>query len=66
VAQNREGQLGNVTVGAISVDGPPVIFFGKGSGRDKKAWGINIGNEFLKDYVVTIDYRKKLITLEKE
>jgi hypothetical protein len=48
------------------VDNPPVIFFGKGSGRDKKVWGINIGNEFLKDYVVTIDYRKKLITMEKE
>jgi len=65
VSENREGRIGNVTVGGISVDAPAVIFFGKGTGRDKKAWGINIGNAFLKDYVVTIDYRRKLITLEK-
>ena len=65
ISENREGQIGNVTVGGISVDAPAVIFFGRGTGRDKKAWGINIGNAFLKDYVVTIDYRRKRITLEK-
>jgi hypothetical protein len=42
-----------------------VVFFGKGTGRDKKPWGVNIGNVFLKDFVVTIDYRSKLVTLEK-
>jgi predicted aspartyl protease len=65
VSENREGKIGNVTVGGISVDTPTVIFFGKGTGRDKKAWGINIGNAFLKDFVVTIDYRSKQITLER-
>ena len=65
VSENREGKIGNVTVGGISVDSPAVIFFGRGTGRDKKAWGINIGNAFLKDYVVTIDYQRKRITLEK-
>ena len=65
VSQNRDGQVGNVAVGGISIDGPAVIFFSKGMGHDKRAWGINIGNAFLKDYVVTIDYQAKLITLEK-
>jgi hypothetical protein len=65
VSENREGKVANVTVGGISVDEPSVIFFGKGAGRDKKPWGVNIGNVFLKDFVVTIDYRSKLITLEK-
>lgn len=65
VVENREGQLKNVTVGGISVDAPTVMFFGKGAGRDKESWGINIGNAFLKDFVVTIDYRSKTITLEK-
>jgi len=65
VSQNRQGKVSNVTIGAISIDEPTVIFFGKGTGRDKKRWGINIGNVFLKDFVVTIDYRKKLITLER-
>ena len=65
VSQNRQGKVNNVTVGGISVDAPAVIFFGKGTGRDKKPWGINIGNGFLKDLVLTIDYRNKLVTLER-
>jgi predicted aspartyl protease len=64
-SENREGKIKNVTIGRISVDEPTVIFFGKGTGRDKKNWGINIGNAFLKDFVVTVDYRSKTITLEK-
>ena len=65
VSENREGKIGSVTIGGISIDAPTVIFFARGTGRDKKASGINIGNDFLKDFVVTIDYRRKLITLER-
>ena len=65
VAENRKGKVKNITVGGISIDEPTVIFFGKGTGRDKKAWGINIGNAFLKDFVVTIDFQRKVITLER-
>jgi predicted aspartyl protease len=65
LSENREGKVGNVTIGRISVDAPAVEFFGKGTGRDKKPWGLNIGNAFLKDFVVTIDYRSKLLILEK-
>jgi hypothetical protein len=65
VSENRKGKLRNVTIGGISLDEPDVIFFAKGTGRDKKPWGINIGNVFLKDFVMTIDYRKKLIVLER-
>lgn len=65
VSENREGKVSNVTVGGISVDTPAVTFFGKGTGRDKKPWSINIGNVFLKDFILTIDYRKKLVALER-
>ncbi len=65
VAENREGKVNNVTIGGISVDAPDVVFFGKGTGRDKKPWGLNIGNVFLKDFILTIDYRKKLLILER-
>jgi hypothetical protein len=65
IAGNKEGRVGNVTIGTISLDKPAVIFFGKGTGRDKKVWGINIGNAFLKDFIVTIDYRNKTLTLER-
>ena len=64
-SENREGKVGNVTVGGISVDAPAATFFAKGTGHDKKPWGVNIGNVFLKDFVLTIDYRKKLVMLEK-
>jgi predicted aspartyl protease len=64
-AENREGKIGNVTLGAISIDAPTVVFFSKGTGHDKKKWGINIGNAFLRDFVVTIDYRSKVLTLER-
>ena len=63
--ENREGKIKNVTIGGLSVDAPTVLFFGKGTGFDKQDWGINIGNAFLKDFIVTINYPSKTITLEK-
>jgi len=65
LSEIRKGKLSNVMIGGISVDAAEVTFFGKGTGRDKEPWGINIGNAFLKDFVVTIDYRIKLITFER-
>ncbi len=62
---NRKGTVDKVIIGGITIEKPSVIFFGKGTGRDKKPWGVNIGNEFLKDFVVTIDYRSKLIRFER-
>jgi predicted aspartyl protease len=63
--ENRQGQVKNITVGGISLDQPAVVFYGKGTGRDNEAWGMRIGNAFLKDYVVTIDYKRGTITLEQ-
>ncbi len=65
ISENREGKIQNVTIGGISIDGPTVVFYAKGTGRDNEAWGIRIGNAFLKDYVVTIDYPGGVITLER-
>jgi hypothetical protein len=65
VTENREGTLRNVTLGGISVDGPKAVFYGKGTGRDNQDWGLRIGNSFLKDFVVTIDYQSHVITLER-
>jgi predicted aspartyl protease len=65
-SQTKKGRVDNVTVGGIVVAAPSVIFFGEGTGHDKKPWGINIGNGFLKDFVVTIDYRSKVVTLERQ
>jgi predicted aspartyl protease len=64
-AENREGKLKSVALGNISAESPNVVFFGKGTGRDHKPWGLNIGNAFLKDFVVTINYLTNSITLER-
>jgi predicted aspartyl protease len=64
-AANRKGTVDKITVASIIAVSPDVIFFGKGTGRDHKLWGLNIGNAFLKDYIVTIDYKKKLISFER-
>jgi hypothetical protein len=61
--KNREGKVRNVTVGTISVDNPTVVFFGKGMGMDKEPWDLRIGNAFLKNFVVTLDYPHGRITL---
>jgi hypothetical protein len=64
-ARNTLGTLKAVTVGGLSVNNAGVVFFGAGTGRDSKPWGLNIGNEFLKDYILTIDYLRKVIILDK-
>ncbi len=64
-AQNTTGKVDVISVGSITINGPDVVFWGKGTGRDHKPWGLNVGNAFLKDYIVTIDYKKNLIALEK-
>ena len=42
-----------------------MTFFNRGAGYDDAAWGLRIGNGFLKDFVVTVDYADKSITLEQ-
>lgn len=61
--KNREGKVHNVTLGTISVNEPTVVFFGKGMGMDKEPWDLRIGNGFLKNFVVTLDYVHGRITL---
>jgi predicted aspartyl protease len=61
--RNREGTVRNVKVGTISVNDPTVVFFGKGMGMDKEPWDLRIGNGFLKNFVVTLDYLHGRITL---
>ena len=61
--KNRQGTVHRVTVGMILVNDPKVVFYGKGMGMDSEPWDIRIGSEFLKDFVVTLDYPHGKITL---
>ncbi len=62
----RVGKVTQVKIGNIFVDSPSVVFWEKGTGHDTTSFGFTIGNGFLKDFVVTIDYRNSVITLEKQ
>ncbi|HEV7476042.1 MAG TPA: retropepsin-like aspartic protease [Pyrinomonadaceae bacterium] len=61
----RKGKVKTIAIGQIKVETPEVVYFMKGGGRDDKPWGINIGNAFLKDFILTVDYRRKQIILER-
>jgi hypothetical protein len=63
---NREGIIRRVKIGNLSIDSPSVIFWEKGTGHDTTSYGFTIGNGFLKDFRVTIDYQSSIIMLEKD
>ena len=65
IAHNTLGRVEEIVIGDIRLRSAEVVFFGKGTGRDRKPWGVNIGNGFLRDYIVTVDYSRKLITLQR-
>jgi predicted aspartyl protease len=64
-AEHRIGKIANITIGGVSVDAPEVVFYGKGTGHDDEAWGVRIGNSFLQDFIVTIDYANNTLTLQR-
>lgn len=65
-ATSREGIIKTVKIGNLSIDSPSVIFWDKGTGHDTTTYGFTIGNGFLKDFIVTIDYQSSIIMLEKD
>jgi hypothetical protein len=65
IAHNTLGRIEEIVIGDIRLRSAEVVFFGKGTGRDRKPWGVNIGNGFLRDYIVTVDYSRKVITLQR-
>jgi len=65
ITQNTLGRIEEIVIGDIRLHSVEVVFFAKGTGRDHTPWGVNIGNGFLRDYIVTVDYPRKLITHQR-
>lgn len=61
---NRSGHVKLITLGAITAVNPKVVFYGRGTGHDNEAWGVRIGNEFLENYIVTIDFKNLIVGFE--
>ena len=63
--RRKIGVLRSVRIGRLSVDLAQATFWLPGTGHDKKKFQVNIGNGFLKDYIVTFDFRSKIVVIEK-
>jgi predicted aspartyl protease len=59
------GVVRSLSVGAISADSVAATFWKPGSGHGKKPWEAVLGNGFLKDFVLTIDYPDLKVVIEK-
>ena len=62
--QNTRGRVDRIGLGPIDVASPEVVFWGKGTGRNRRPWELDIGNAFLREYIVTLDSKRR-ITLQK-
>lgn len=63
----RKGQVKTLSIGPLEVTSPPTLFYGKGSGMDQKLelFGAIVGYSFLRNFVVTFDYRNKTVVFER-
>jgi predicted aspartyl protease len=62
--ESKSGLLKSVRIGRLSVEGAPAVFWPPGTGHDKKNFQVNIGNGFFKDYLMTFDFRGKMVVFE--
>jgi predicted aspartyl protease len=62
--ESKSGMLKSVRIGRLSLESAPAVFWPTGSGHDKKNFQVNIGNGFFKDYLMTFDFRGKLVVFE--
>lgn len=63
--ESKSGLLKSVRMGRLSIDSAPAAFWSPGTGHDKKKFQVNIGNGFFKDFIMTFDFRAKLVVFER-
>ena len=63
--QSQSGILKSVRLGRLAVESVPAQLWLPGTGFDKRKFQISIGNGFFQDFMVTFDFKNKLVVLEK-
>ena len=63
--KSKVGMLKSVRLGKLSVDSAPATFWLPGTGHDHKKFQVNIGNGFFKDFMMTFDFRNKMVVFER-
>jgi hypothetical protein len=54
-----------VRLGRFSVDSVPATFWLPNTGHDGKKFQVNIGNGFFQNFVMTFDFKGKLVVFER-
>ncbi len=62
--ESKSGVLKSVRIGRLALDSAPASFWPPGNGHDKRNFQLNIGNGFFKDYLMTFDFRGKMVVFE--
>jgi predicted aspartyl protease len=63
--ESLEGILKSVRLGRISVESVRADFWLPKTGHDNKKFQVNIGNGFFQDFVMTFDFKNKIVVFEK-
>ena len=63
--ESKSGVLKSVRIGRLSLESAPASFWPAGAGHDKSKFQVNIGNGFFKDYLMTFDFRGKIVVFEE-
>jgi hypothetical protein len=57
----KNGILKSIRMGRYSADGVQASFFPPKTGHDNQPWQVNIGNAFFQDFVMTFDFKNKIV-----
>ncbi len=63
--ERTNGILKSIRMGRYSAEGVPASFFPPKTGQDKVPWQVNIGNVFFQDFVMTFDFKSKIVVFER-
>jgi predicted aspartyl protease len=63
--ENKSGLLKSVRLGRYSAESVPAEFWLPNTGHDKKKFQVNIGNGFFQDFLMTFDFKSKIVIFEK-
>jgi hypothetical protein len=63
--ENQTGTLKSFRIGRLTIESAPATFWLPNTGHDKKKFQVNIGNGFFKDFIMTFDFRKKIVVFER-
>ena len=63
--ENKSGVLKSVRLGRYSAESVPADFWLPNTGHDKKKYQVNIGNGFFQDFMMTFDFKNKIVVFER-